>query len=589
MDETDLWCAPGVQREVVRNPDSLERCPAVGHALEQIGEGLDSLLRSDFASLSGGETRVVARLLDRMGRRLDAAFLAAVARLEQADAGALGDGTPCSVQVFLRTQLGVAPGRAKADVAAAAAIHGAGSGLSAGTAGSTACRPSGKLRLLGALLAAGQITKAHADTAVRTLEQLPERLKSEPVIEQAAGLLAEHAPKTTVAEIKRIADRLLRTLEADRDDHYDPESFNRRSVTLGTDQTGMVWGHYQLDPDAGAELKSILEPLSAPRPDQKDEHGNLVARDERSPSQRRADALMEAVRAGARHLGLPLSAGDAAGCGQARRDLLFELPEDPGSSKAAKLRSGRRPVRVSIVTSLQDFLKLRAVHQARGGTSAPGTTPDSACAPARSPVGGTAGASGQSPGYGPPSCEQLGGISAGTMARMLCDSTLERVVIDARGAPLDLGLSVRLASPAQRRAIAVRDQGCIFPGCDRPPSWCEAHHVVWYSRGGPTDVGNLCLLCPQHHTFIHTGAWELAMIDGIPYARPTAVSPRSLRAVPFGTVSRGDWIRNGFFDRLKAADLAARRIRIAAEPGQPVQSEATSHKEYPAHRDRTKQ
>jgi len=50
-------------------------------------------------------------------------------------------------------------------------------------------------------------------------------------------------------------------------------------------------------------------------------------------------------------------------------------------------------------------------------------------------------------------------------------------------------------SPAQRKALIVRDGGCIFPGCDRPASWCDAHHIIHWLDSGPTDLWNLCLLC----------------------------------------------------------------------------------------------
>jgi hypothetical protein len=52
--------------------------------------------------------------------------------------------------------------------------------------------------------------------------------------------------------------------------------------------------------------------------------------------------------------------------------------------------------------------------------------------------------------------------------------------------PLDVGRTGRVIQPAQRNALVVRDGGCVFPGCDRPPSWCEGHHLVHWLDGGPT-------------------------------------------------------------------------------------------------------
>ena len=66
---------------------------------------------------------------------------------------------------------------------------------------------------------------------------------------------------------------------------------------------------------------------------------------------------------------------------------------------------------------------------------------------------------------------------------------------------------------AQRLGFAVRDKGCVFPGCDRPPSWCEAHHITPWARGGGTDLTNGCLLCGYHHRLIHQGDWQIIMAE----------------------------------------------------------------------------
>ncbi len=71
--------------------------------------------------------------------------------------------------------------------------------------------------------------------------------------------------------------------------------------------------------------------------------------------------------------------------------------------------------------------------------------------------------------------------------------------------------------------MTVRDQGCVFPGCERPAAWCEAHHRIPWSRGGPTDLDNGCLLCSFHHHLIHQGEWDLDLAtDGITDVIPPA-------------------------------------------------------------------
>jgi 5-methylcytosine-specific restriction protein A len=87
---------------------------------------------------------------------------------------------------------------------------------------------------------------------------------------------------------------------------------------------------------------------------------------------------------------------------------------------------------------------------------------------------------------------------------------------------LALGRSRRLATAAQLRAVIARDRGCIVPGCTLPPGRCDAHHVIWWRHGGPTDVDNLAMLCARHHTCVHAGHWRIKMIDGLPWV----IAPR---------------------------------------------------------------
>jgi hypothetical protein len=74
---------------------------------------------------------------------------------------------------------------------------------------------------------------------------------------------------------------------------------------------------------------------------------------------------------------------------------------------------------------------------------------------------------------------------------------------------VELGREKRVVSPQLRRALEARDQHCRWPGCTRPGNWCEAHHVVPWIRGGPTNPANLVLLCTRHHWQVHEGRWQL--------------------------------------------------------------------------------
>lgn len=100
-----------------------------------------------------------------------------------------------------------------------------------------------------------------------------------------------------------------------------------------------------------------------------------------------------------------------------------------------------------------------------------------------------------------------------------CDSVLYRIVVGADGEVLDIGRSSRVWPPGIRRAITHRDGGCRFPGCDRPPSWCDAHHCQPWEHGGRTSVDNGVLLCRAHHTFIHKKRWSIRVEHGRPVTR----------------------------------------------------------------------
>ena len=95
------------------------------------------------------------------------------------------------------------------------------------------------------------------------------------------------------------------------------------------------------------------------------------------------------------------------------------------------------------------------------------------------------------------------GLDAAGAGRYACLGDLTPVVLGPTGEPLRLGRTVRLATPGQFKALLARDGGCTFPGCSVPGSWCEAHHLVWWCRGGGTDIELLVLLCGRHHRNVH--------------------------------------------------------------------------------------
>jgi len=105
---------------------------------------------------------------------------------------------------------------------------------------------------------------------------------------------------------------------------------------------------------------------------------------------------------------------------------------------------------------------------------------------------------------------QTASVSIATVGRHACDGGLIPVQFTDDGQSLNLGRSQRLHNSRQRVAIAVRDGGCRFPDCERPPGWCEVHHITDFAHGGVTDLADGLLLCRHHHMLVHNNRWRIA-------------------------------------------------------------------------------
>ncbi|MGO1199653.1 MAG: DUF222 domain-containing protein [Brachybacterium sp.] len=126
----------------------------------------------------------------------------------------------------------------------------------------------------------------------------------------------------------------------------------------------------------------------------------------------------------------------------------------------------------------------------------------------------------------------MGPLETRTAERLACTGKVAISITDAGGEILHLGRSRRLASRAQRRALRLRDTTCSFPGCHQSQH-LDAHHVVPWSEGGPTDIEGLALLCRRHHVMVHEGGLRLvpASRSGAPPGRRFAVVDAAGRPV----------------------------------------------------------
>ena len=125
-----------------------------------------------------------------------------------------------------------------------------------------------------------------------------------------------------------------------------------------------------------------------------------------------------------------------------------------------------------------------------------------------------------------------GPIHPETARRIACDAALTVVAVapPADGGsgwtgsrppvlPLAVGRETRTIPAHLRTALNLRDQGCRFPGCDRPPAWTDGHHIIHWPDG-PTELHNLVSLCRTHHRRVHEQGWRIHMADGIAVVEP---------------------------------------------------------------------
>jgi len=105
-------------------------------------------------------------------------------------------------------------------------------------------------------------------------------------------------------------------------------------------------------------------------------------------------------------------------------------------------------------------------------------------------------------------------VSAEFLRRIASDADLTPILLAANGDPLNVGRTRRTATRRMRRALAIRDRHCLWPGCDRPPHWCDSHHDEWWVDGGETAVRRMGSLCRRHHGMVKRGHRLLRGPDG---------------------------------------------------------------------------
>ena len=299
----------------------------------------------------------------------------------------------------------------------------------------------------------GAITVEQGRVVAETIAALPVEAGPE-VADKATQLLVAWADRFDPAILRRLGERVLSHVAPDLADQAELAALERaaergearRHLTLSEQQDGQVRLTGSLDSETASLLREAIGPLGAPTGDH----------DDRSPGQRRADALGEICRLALRTGHLPDSGGD-------RPQLVVTVPLDAliNGVRAGALETGAR-------------------------------------------------------------------LTPGAVRRLACDAAVLPAVLGGNSQVLDVGRQRRLFTGPLRRALVLRDGGCAFPGCDRPPRWCDGHHVRHWADGGATALDNAVLLCGHHHRLIHRGDWTVRIApDGHPdFLPPRWLDPR---------------------------------------------------------------
>jgi hypothetical protein len=264
--------------------------------------------------------------------------------------------------------------------------------------------------------------------------------------------LTDQAARLRPEELARLARHHTEQVRPPRDeDRLDRGRREARGLWFTPPTaTGMVGLRGVLDPEGAAVLKAAIDPLSIPCPET-DERGHTLTPDERTPARRRMDALLTVVQRGV------ASADGVATTDKAKVVVLIDLD--------------------TLIRDVSDV-----------GTST---------------GAGTGTGIGSSVGVGAGATLTGDVLSPGVVRRMACEAEIIPMVLGGDGEPLDVGRGRRLFTRSQRLALTARDHGCSFEACTVPATWCDAHHLDPWSRGGRTDLTNGALLCPRHHTHVH--------------------------------------------------------------------------------------
>ena len=310
---------------------------------------------------------------------------------------------------------------------------------------------------LAAALQSGSIGVDAADVIRRFLDRVAVRVEPD-AVEAAEQLLVDRAPVVGVDGIPRLTKQLEAHLDPDGVRPREDELRARRALAIWEDASGMICLRGAFDPASGAPIKLAVETLVGAELHR--------ARDARRPfgTESVDDGEADGVAGDA-------SMAEARSIAQMNADALADIARLSLTSAEAppSLRGA------AVVTRID----LHALTTGEGHATIDGIDQP---------------------------------VSAATARESAASAGIIPMVLGCAGEVLDLGRSARRFTPAQRLALVERDGGCAWPGCLRPPSHGQAHHIRWWDRDrGPTDLSNGIMLCSHHHHRVHADGWLISV------------------------------------------------------------------------------
>jgi hypothetical protein len=346
----------------------------------------------------------------------------------------------------------------------------------------------GALPETAAALVGGGISPAHAMVVADGTQGLAEHVQL-----AADPLLAETATRLDPPRLRQAVAQLCQVADPEGTGRLHERRHDRRGLWVSPTWEGMVAVDGLLEPEAGSIVLAALEPLARP----------AAAQDCRSGGQRTADALTELARRQLEGGGLPKAGG-------VRPQLLVTVDLDSllggsgslaGETSWAGLLAPEACRRLACDGTVTRVLISRQSGHGQGDRCHGDQEAEAARDLYDGPEDPRSEAADATPNL-------HGARDVAVRLRAAADK-LPPTLGGAPRQPLEVGRATRVIHPAQRAALAVRDSGCVFNGCDRPLGWCEAHHLHHWLHGGPTDLSNLALLCRAHHRAVHEGGWQL--------------------------------------------------------------------------------